>query len=203
MSVMQVSDPPLEAASHLPAPNDDAPNPSGTQAPPAPPLVKSEGFEYKETSFRRHNSSRKQVLRSACSQLEGLPPEVLWRVLSFLSADDLATCAAVSHSLRIAAAGEAPGVDHLWRRLWCARYAIPTTFHTSSMASITGSYSLFRAYICELSCIRLLCSMCVLRIISCMQGLVYMQDINYVLALRELGGLETTIAQSANSLDQR
>ena len=53
--------------------------------------------------------------------MERLPPEVLWRILSFVSADDLATCARVSRALRAAAAGDGPAVDHLWRRLFCAR----------------------------------------------------------------------------------
>ena len=55
------------------------------------------------------------------SQLDGLPSEVLLKVLSFLSASDLVNCCTVSRALAAAAASRSPGADQLWRRLFRAR----------------------------------------------------------------------------------
>ena len=57
----------------------------------------------------------------ATPNLDGIPAEVLLRILSFLSASDLVSCCTVSRALAAAAVGCSPGTDQLWRRLFRAR----------------------------------------------------------------------------------
>ena len=59
-------------------------------------------------------------------QLDGLPAEVLLKVLSFLSASDLVNCCTVSRALAVVTVSRSPGADQLWRRLFRARYALST-----------------------------------------------------------------------------
>ena len=119
---LQAPDPPSVAeSSPSSAAADGTTNPSGSRAPQPPQPSSKHGTGARAAVQPRLRGGRSQ--RQRPDQLEALPAEVLWRVLSFISADDLASCAAVSRSMRSAAAGDSPAVDHLWRRLWCARCA--------------------------------------------------------------------------------
>lgn len=81
--------------------SDERPYKRQRQSAPATPDVT-------EVNWNRQNQG----------MLGQLPPEVVLRMLGFLSADDLTAAAKACRYL-----GAVTAQDELWRRLYCARYA--------------------------------------------------------------------------------